>query len=203
MKHILLAAILILASALCPAHAKNLVDRLPQKSPRVEGYLSQDEVKHRLASMPLHIIEGIWQFPSNGAVIAIERYTPDDILNDGAIRYRMVVIRSPMRSIRPGTVMGYVAPTSKPGTYAAHVYTSTDGGSRLIRPKDFTFNLADDGHLSFRVHSISFYANVWRMIPYLSRISFRVRSADKPKDLDGCTRVYPEPLSGPIEPRYL
>ncbi|MCM1503805.1 MAG: hypothetical protein NC127_01215 [Muribaculum sp.] len=184
-------------------YGKKLVDKLPPTSPRIEGYVDQNEVRQRMSQMPLHIIEGIWQFPSDGAVVAIERHTPGNILADGAVRYRMVILRSPVRSIRPGTVMGYVAATSKQGVYAAHVYTSAEGSGRLIRPKDFTFTLIDDGHLSFRVHSASFYTNVWRMIPYLSRISFRVRSADKPKDLDGCTRLYPEPLSGPIEPRYL
>lgn len=197
-------AVLLCCMAVMPVtQAKNLVDRLPAMSPRLEGYMDQNEVRQRLSELPLHIIEGIWQFPSNGAVISIERYTPDGILADGAVRYRMIILKSPVRSIHPGTIMGYVAATSKQGVYAAHVYTSTDGGSHLIRPKDFTFTLTDDGHLSFRVHSASFYTNVWRMIPYLSRISFRVRSADKPKDLDGCTRLYPEPLSGPIEPRYL
>ena len=198
-----LAAMLLCMHLFLGAGAKNLVDRLPAVSPRIEGYNDVNEVRNRLAAMPLHIIEGIWQFPSDGAVVSLGRYTPGDILDDGAVRYRMIVLRSPLRSIHPGTVMGYVAATSKRGVYAAHVYTSTDGGRLLIRPKNFTFTLNDDGHLSFRVHSMSFYADVWRMIPYLSRISFRVRSADKPKDLDGCTRIFPEPLSGPIEPRYL
>ncbi len=198
-----IAAMLICICTFSTAYGKKLVDKLPPVSPRLEGYADLNQVRRHLSELPLHVIEGIWQFPSDGAVVAIERYTPEGILADGAVRYRMIVLRSPVRSIHPGTVMGYVAATSKQGIYAAHVYTSTDGGSRLIRPKDFTFTMTDDGHLSFRVHSASFYTNVWRMIPYLSRISFRVRSADKPKDLDGCIRIYPEPLSGPIEPRYL
>ncbi len=37
----------------------------------------------------------------------------------------------------------------------------------------------------------------------MSRISVRLTDSDAPKDIDGCIRMFPRPLSGPVEPRYL
>ena len=97
-----IAAMLICICTFSTAYGKKLVDKLPPVSPRLEGYADLNQVRRHLSELPLHVIEGIWQFPSDGAVVAIERYTPEGILADGAVRYRMIVLRSPVRSIHPG-----------------------------------------------------------------------------------------------------
>lgn len=184
--------------------ARELVGKLPVNSYVAEGYDNPDSVRGAMARRALHRIEGIWSFPSDGGAVVIERYSDPSVAGTGgAMHYRMVVLRSPCRSLRPGTVMGYLSATAKPGIYSAQIYTAGDGGPTLRRPKDFTLTLVDDAHLSFRRHSRKLKVNLWRLIPYMSRISMRLSDSDAPTDLDGCTRVFPRPLSGPVEPRYL
>lgn len=196
----------LLLSLLVPVgvEARNLVEKLPARSYMVDGYDNPDSVRTRMRGRALHRIEGIWSFPSDGASIAIERHSDRSVLGgDDARHYRMVVLRSPCRSLRPGTVMGYLSATAKPGIYAAEIYTAGDGGPVLRRPKRFTLTLIDDAYLTFRQHSRKLKVNLWRLIPYMSRVSMRLNDSDAPADLDGCTRVFPRPLSGPVEPRYL
>lgn len=196
-------AIVMVVMSVLPAQGKRLVEKLPPVSEVVAGYASHDEVRQRMNSAPLHAIEGIWQFPSTGAVVAIEL---DPSLGKGgyAVRYRMIIIRSPQRTIKPGTVMGLIAPTAKNNVYAAEIYTSSDGGSRLGSPHGFTLTLADNARLSFTKNSgLKVYTNLFRLIPYLSRVSFRVyRQQYAPRNLDGCLRVFPVPVP-PVNPVYL
>lgn len=196
----LLTTLLLLASL--RAAARDLVRDLPSRSDVIAGYGDTDSLRRAMASRPLHRVEGIWQFPSDGATVAVERAdTPRAA--DEAVWYRMIVISSPCRSLRPGTLMGHIAPTAKDGVYAARIYTSGDGGPTLSRPKSMTLTLTDDTHLTFREHSRTIHVNLWRLIPYMSRIGLRVGESDAPKDLHGCRRIYPRPNSGPAEPRYL
>ena len=185
---------LLIAGLLIPAI--NAADRLPMRD------YERDAVKSRLAASPLHTIEGIWQFTADGATIVIERDHGDSPAVDAATRYRMVIMRSPVRSVLPGTVMGYLLPTAKRGSYSATIYTDSDGGSRLLKPKKFTLTLTDDSHLSFHKHGLKIKVRFWRLLPYISRLGIYTRE-DNPRDLDGCVRIYPMPVSGPIEPVYL
>lgn len=201
-----IAAALVALAALPPtgAAARTLVEKLPARSYTLSGYDNPDTVRNAMQRRPLHRIEGIWAFPSDGASVAIERCDDGTLAGTAdAVAYRIVVLRSPCRSLRPGTVMGHLAATAKPGVYAAELYTWGDGGATLARPKSFTLTLVDDAHLTFRQHSRKVKVNLWRLLPYMSRISMRVSDSDAPTDIDGCTRLFPRPLSGPVEPRYL
>lgn len=192
MRHHLL---LMLIALTCAASA-SATDRLP-----IRDY-DREVVKTRLAAMPLHSIEGIWQFTTDGALIVIERDNTAAPATDALTSYRMVIIHSPARSVLPGTVMGHLSPTAKRGKYSAMIYTDSDGGSRLLKPKKFTLTLSDDSHLSFHKHGIKIKVRFWRLLPYISRLGIYTRE-DNPRDLDGCVRVYPMPTSGPVEPIYL
>lgn len=199
-----LSTLLILILTAVSAMAARLVEKLPPVAEVVPGYASLTQVKERMNQAPLHSVEGIWQFPSTGAIVAVER---DEARDKGglAVRYRLVIVRSPQRTLRPGTVMGLLAPTSKKNVYAAEIYTGSDGGSRLRSPRSFTLTLSDDARLSFVQNSgLKVYTNLFRMIPYLSRVSFRIyRQQHSPRDLDGCLRLFPMPASGPLNPVYL
>lgn len=199
--------LLILLLAILPtatAHGRELVEKLPTMSYALGGYDNIDSVRSAMERRPLHRIEGIWAFPSDGASVAIERWDDATVAGTSeAVGYRIVVLRSPCRSLRPGTVMGHLSATAKPGVYAAEIYTAGNGGPTLMKPKGFTLTLVDDAHLTFRQHSRKIRVNLWRLLPYMSRISMRVSDSDAPTDIDGCTRLFPRPLSGPVEPRYL
>lgn len=188
-----LLSLLLIAASVMTMHC---ADALPMHD------YERDAVKARLDAMPLHSIEGIWQFAADGATIAIERDNDGCPVTDDAVRYRMVIMRSPVRSVRPGTVMGHISPTAKRGSYSATIFTDSDGGSRLLKPKKFTLTLSNDSHLSFHKHGLKIKVRFWRLIPYISRLGITTRE-DTPRDLDGCVRIYPMPTSGPVEPIYL
>ncbi len=171
------------------------------QSADVEKYSDIDLLKRELAERPLHSVEGIWRFPYNGAMVLIERVT-DAPRFDGADTYRMVILRSPSRSLLPGTVMGTLSGTSAKGVYAASLFTDSDGGSRLLKAKSFTLTLSGDSRLSFKRRGKKLSFQIWRMIPYLSRLYVRTTGSDVPNE-DGCVKVFPVPSDGPIEPVYL
>ena len=79
----LLLALSLLTASLSIAAADH-IDTLPQVSQTLSGYADIDSIKRRLTSLPLHIIEGIWQFPADGATVVIERFNPDNTRDDGA-----------------------------------------------------------------------------------------------------------------------
>jgi len=183
-----------------PLAARNVLDNLPDES-RLPGYGSAEAVRERMASAPLHDIEGIWQMAGEGTLMAIER----DPSTDGASAlYRMIVLRSAAISVREGTVMGYLTPTSQRGSYDARIYTGlSDDHTRLVSPSRNVITLADDGaRISFKPYGRSLRFNWWRLLlPYMYR-GLVTPIERRRGDLDGCVRVYPAP-SNPLNPRYL
>ena len=65
-----------------------------------------------------------------------------------------------------------------------------------------TLTLTDDSRLSCHKHGMKIKIRFWRMLPYISRLGISTRE-DNPRDLDGCIRIYPMPVTGPVEPIYL
>lgn len=114
------------------------------------------------------------------------------------------MVKSADISLREGTVMGYLTPTSKRGVYDARIYSSrTDDHTRLTGPSRNTITLADDGsRISFKPYGRKLRFNWWRLLlPYMYRslITPQERPAG---DIEGCVRVYPTPAV-PLNPRYL
>lgn len=181
------------------------IDKTPRISVMVKGYDTAAEVIDRMASMPLHSVEGLWRFAAEGTLMAIEKeedsnFSPDDA---GTVTYRMVIVRAADMSLRPGTVMGYLSPTAKRGVYDGRIYTGrTDAGTALHSPKTFTLTLGDDeNRLAISSYGSSLHFNWWRLLPYMYR-RLITKSEKRPGDIDGCLRVFPTP-SVPMEPRYL
>ncbi len=193
MSRIAVAALLLLIAGVASDVSAQSVD--------VEKYADIQGVKSELASRPLHRVEGIWRFPYNGATVLIER-VGDTPHFDVADTYRMVILRSPSRSLLPGTVMGTLSATSTKGVYSAELFTDSDGGSRLMKSKKFTLTLNGDSRLVFKSRGKKLTFQVWRMIPYLSRLYVRSTGSDATGE-DGCVKIFPIPSDGPLEPIYL
>lgn len=173
---------------------------VPSQSFVLGGYGNRDSVELRLSQLPLHDIEGIWQLTEDGAFVVIERVNSNKYPGTGIAKYQMIVLESPRLSIRPGTVMGYVALTAKQDCYDAYVYTDFDGGTVLSNAERFTLTLKDS-RLQFKQYKSGIKINLWRFVPYMFRYSVKTYN-ERPKDLDGCIKIYPLP-STPIYPRYL
>lgn len=177
-----------------------VLDNLPS-SERIEGYESVEAVRERLAALPLHEIEGLWEMAGEGSLMAIVR----DPATDGASTlYRMIVVRSASLSLREGTVMGYLTPTSQRGRYDARIYSSlSDDHTGLTGLTRNVISLGDDGsRIEFRPYGRKLRFNWWRLLlPYMYRTL--VTPVDRPRgDIDGCIRVFPAPAN-PLNPRYL
>lgn len=180
--------------------SKRFLDELPRFS-LIEPEFSVSKIKERLASMPLHHIEGIWQFTGQGFTVAIERdgaesgnYTSD---SEG---YRIYLIQAPNRALRPGTVIGHVSRSASEGVYDARIYTKSIG-SRMSAPKGFTVKLdAGDSRMVFEPKKSALSVNLWRLLPYMWRYSVRQNHNSAPAE--GCVRVFPVP-DLPFEPVYL
>lgn len=194
-----LSAVVLLVTALSASAGKDYIDRLPARSHVIENF-DYSSMMALMAEAPLHHIEGVWQFPSTGVKIAIrisDGFAPDNT----APVYDMILIESPNRAMRPGTVMGLISPMAKRGDYEARIYTSSVG-STLTMPKKFTLTLADDdSSLTFRQHKSAFSVNLWRLLPYLWRYTIHPNHQDR-RDNNGCVRIYPQPAF-PREPVYL
>lgn len=193
------ACVAFLIAAL-PLTARSVLDTLPDED-CLPGYESIARVTSRMAASPLHDIEGIWEMAGEGTLMAIER----DPATDGASAlYRMIVINSATISTRQGTVMGYLTPTSRRGSYDARIYTAlSDDHRRLIRPSRNVITISDDGsRITFKPYGRTLRFNWWRLLlPYMYRSV--ITPIEHPRgDLDGCVRVYPAPAI-PLNPRYL
>ncbi len=191
---------IFIASAFCIS-GQNVLKELPSVSPVLSGYTRESAERNLRESGP-HRIEGIWQFTDDGATMTIERFTPTENHGDESTAYRIVLLRSPNRALRPGTVMGYLYQSSKSGVYLARIYTSSHNGSKLSAAKDFTITLTEnDSHLTLARQRDKYSVNVWRMLPYMFRYTVK-RNTPSDANLHGCIKLFPQP-SSPIEPIYL
>lgn len=125
-------------------------------------------------------IEGLWQFPADGASILIEKKT--------ATTYDLIIIDSPEPDVRPGTVIGRAVTTPAVGTYDAHLDAKPLRNSRL-KKANAALTLAD-GHLCFRPYSTGKRIAFWRWVPYFFRISI-LDNDSRPGNLDGADKIYP------------
>lgn len=156
-----------------------------------------------MKELPLQDVEGLWRFPANGTIIALER---DD---DVASRFKIVVVDSPYPSMDPGYLLGYAYSTAKRGVMDATLTEIISEGSlkkgQRKKNRRFTVSLNDNDALSFSPadKGVKISWNWWRLFPYMFR--FNIRNVDeRQKGLDGALRVWPRSQTiPPAQPRYL
>lgn len=178
---------------------KKYIDMLPRMSETIPSF-SANGLRKELESLPLHHIEGLWRFPSDGTEVAIMRMPTDRGSLDEPEGYGIILLFSRNRALRPGTVIGRISPSAKEHVYEAKIYTFSKG-STLMMPKKFSLQLnSDDSRLVFDQKKSAISFNLWRMLPYAWRYS--VKRNRNSGSTSGCIRIYPEP-DLPHEPIYL
>ena len=198
-RRMLRAAVCLIAAVVGVSAAQA---RLPKLSPLPLQSYTIDSIKADMDARPLHHIEGIWMMTETSAKVAIEL---DNTAASGARTYdapayRMVLISSPNRALRPGTLMGQIIPSAKEGVYQAEIYASAIG-SRLSNPVKFTVELdKTDNRIVLTRHQNAFSVNLWRALPYMWR--YVVRKNQPAPTYHGCVRLYPPPVP-PLQPIYL
>lgn len=161
------------------------------------------EAAGRLRSLPLHPVEGLWQFPGHDAVIEICRDDTSSV-SDNVARYNMTLILTSDLSVRPGTVVGYLTPTGRYGVYDSRIYTemSSDGERRLVNPRKYVLTLEDgESRLVMKRYGKKMKFRWWRLMPYMFRWAIS-DSEISPGELEGLVRIFPEPAI-PLNPVYL
>lgn len=200
--HSVFIAVCTLFFTVCPLTASGAhpTDALPSASVTPTPDFSVADLIHTIEETPLHRIEGIWQVTSDGAEIAILRSSPQDQAS-ATNPYRIIIINSPNRAIRPGTIAGLIGITAKPNEFDGKIYTKSVA-SKLIAPKKFRLTL--DAETSSRLtvdkkrSSVSF--SPWRLIPYSWRLGIRKNTPEP--STSGFIRIFPAPPI-PSEPVYL
>lgn len=175
--------------------AKRYVDSLPSKSYIIESY-SPEQAETRLLTEPIASVEGLYDLTIDGSLISVEKWTPDDRPTDNLTYLRLVVVRSPNRSIRPGTVFGYMTPAARSKAYDARIYTSLNGNGVLSNPKTYRLMLSDNGALVFNKVKSGVIINWNKLLPRRVRYIFDYR----PDDRNGYDGLIPH---SPDLPRYL
>lgn len=196
--------LLLLVSAMAMAlglQAGGFLKELPGVSTVLGGYETPDSVARRLESLPLCPAEGIWQMTDGGALFAIERAEPETSL--APARMRMVMLRSPWRTVRPGTVIGHLQPTPKPGVYEARLYTDFARRTGLSIPRGFTLTLNSEGStMTIQPFKFILKVNVFRLLPYMYRRIIEPQKS-RPDGLSGAVKIAPAFDSHPLSPVYL
>ena len=155
----------------------------------------------RLRQMPLHPVEGLWQFPGEPAVIEIRRDSAH--VSGGEVgRYLMILIRPVSKTADAGTTVGTLVPTGKYGVYDARIYSELPSGRHRVRPASCLLSLDDEeSRLVMKSYGKKLHFKWWRLMPYMFRFTF-TETEIRRGDVDGLVRIYPEPAI-PINPVYL
>lgn len=200
MKRLVFLLSLLIGVLTCAA--SDFLKSLPPMSAILPGYADPDSVGERIARLPACPAEGVWQMTAaDGATFAIERAEPSTDL--APARLRMVMVRSPWRSIRPGTLLGHLEPTARPGVYLARIYSATAQRTGLNLPRSFTLRLnADSTILTFEPFKSPLKFNLFRLLPYMYRRVVELQKS-RPDGLDGAVKIAPRYDAHPLSPVYL
>lgn len=184
------------------AGASGFLTELPTVSTVLTGYADRDSVAARIAELPASPVEGLWQMTAaGGATFAIEREQPTT--DHAPARLRMVMVASPRRSIRPGTLLGHLEPTAQPGVYEARIYSEFAQRTGLSLPRPFTLKLNGDATImTFAPFKSPLKVNLFRLLPYMYRRVFELQKS-RPDGLDGAMKIAPQTDIHPLSPVYL
>ena len=129
-------------------------------------------------------IEGIWQWPDDGAVMKIEA------LSETA--FSIVLLDSPDLTIKPGTEIGRAVATPRKGSYDAAINTreALRPGAKL-KSEQCVISVTDHGSLVFKPYRAGLRVNLLRLFPYFHRVRPYYEDS-RPDDIDGPRRIYPD-----------
>lgn len=124
-------------------------------------------------------LEGDWKINGDGATL---RFVASS--GEGG-RLDVLWLDGPALDIAPLTVIGSAVPGAAAGTYDCCLDT---GLGRQRRRATFALRLNGDGGLAFEAYRRRARISLWRLVPYLFRVSV-IKQTDRPSGLDGARRV--------------
>lgn len=160
---------------------------------------SPEQLQLIIDQSPLTPIEGIWTFTPDNSSIAIIRQ-PGSPLETGPTSFNIYLFSSVSSTVESGTLIGTLRATADPLSFKASLMT--DPMSANSKEKKVIMALTDNAHLSFKKIETGLRISLWRLIPYLFRISVISKNSDD-IPLDGCVKTYPLTPGETEPPRYL
>lgn len=198
-----LTTLLSLLAAIMLARSADLAEHMPDRSPVLAGYNDIDSVRLAIDSRGASGIEGIWQLAGSQALVAIEPAAHPAVSGAGYEALQIVIVSSPRKSMRPGTVLGYATPTAREGYWEAEIYT-TPMRSLLQNHRRFTLHADSDGtHLSMTPVRSALRFSLRHTLRFLFRASVSVGNRTHEESFDGFIKQYPAPEGRPTHPVYL
>lgn len=181
--------------------AETLDKLIPSHSPILSGYNDIDSVKLGIDQRGVAGIEGIWELAGTQSIVVIEPCTMPSINATGIHCLQIVVVSSPRRSTRPGTVLGYMIPTARAGYYDARLYT-TSLRSVLQNHRRYTMRLTDDAHLSMTPVKSRWRVTLRHSFNFLVRAGITQQPSED-NQTEGFVKLYPLNGLTPLKPVYL
>lgn len=182
-------------------NAETLDNLIPRHSTVLDGYNDIDSIKAIIDQRGPAGIEGIWELAGTQSTVVIEPCTAPSIIHSGIDCLQIVVIASPRRSIRPGTVLGYMTTSAKAGTYDARLYTENIR-SVLQSHRRYIMQLSDDGHMSMTAVKPAWRLTLRQTFKFLIRAGI-TRQNDEKSSTEGFIKQYPPTGIKPLKPVYL
>lgn len=146
----------------------------------------EDYVKSLFADRLLDPIEGVWQFPADGASLVI--------VKNSSTTFDIFLLDSPRFDVKPGTLVGSAVISPKKNYYDGELKPRNLGKKLKLGNQLVTFLVGDNGSLAIRPYSDGYKVSFRRWLNYFFKISIS-RENGRPKDLDGARRIFPYRLS--------
>ena len=122
---------MIVLTAMC-VHSAMALMVVPSKSSIVKG-VDEESMRTKLSEMDLQPIEGIWYYHAEDMTVAIERMA-STAPGSQHPPYHIVLLSCPDINLLPGTEIGYIEGSAKPGEYKLHLFSEQDDDGMLHSP---------------------------------------------------------------------
>lgn len=172
---------------------------VPGMSGFYEG-VDEDSMRVKLSQMDLQPIEGIWYYPAEDMTVAIERYEEAGLTVQGQMPpYHIVLLSSPDIDLLPGTEIGYVEGSAKPGEYTLHIFTERDKNDMLHSPvKCYALLNPQASAITFErpKWDVKVRVNFARFLPSLFKGVSIIPHKEEKKVEEGFRKIFPEGGNG-------
>lgn len=148
----------------------------------IAAYDVQSSYKTRFDNRVLTPVDGLWLW-SSGAIVAIETNVNGNM--------RLTLVESPDPAIDTPTVIGTGRFTGDPNKFELKLKRNPNGKNSSERKTyNFVAELSHDNQLSLEPKKTGgLKLNLWRLLPYLFRMS--VVKTEKDTPTDGAIKIWP------------
>lgn len=141
-----------------------------------------DSIKVILDDRMLNPVEGLWEFPADGATLLVHKSSDTE--------FDIRIIDSPCLSIRPGTLIGSVCVTAKDKYYEGSINSKALGKKVKLKGNNLILNVTDNGYLCFKGYRSGYGVSFKRWFYRMFKISL-IEFDERPDGLTGAKRIYP------------